>query len=76
MQDKAAGYSERAKQAAQEGVDSVKTAEPTREVGETADKAVGTTGDFADAAKETTVGSAAAAGAPFHSSTTKPVLSQ
>lgn len=52
MQDEAAGYTERAKQATQEGVDSVKSAEPTREAGETADKAVGTTGDFADAGKE------------------------
>lgn len=62
MQNEAAGYTERAKQAAQEGADSLKNTEPTKEADKAADNAAGTTDDYADAAKEATVGDAAAAG--------------
>lgn len=64
MQDEAAGYTERAKQATQEGVESAKNTEAGKEAGKKADQAAGTASDYADAAKEATVGDAAAAGMP------------
>ena len=64
MEDEAAGYTERAKQATEEGVESAKNTEPAKEAGKAADNAVGTASDYADAAKEATVGDAAAAGMP------------
>lgn len=65
MQDEAAGYTERAKHATQEGVESAKNTGPAKEAGKAADNAAGTASDFADAAKEATVGDAAAAGMPL-----------
>lgn len=64
MQNEAAGYTERAKEATQEGADSLKNTEPTKEADKAADNAAGTADDYADAAKEATVGDAAAAGMP------------
>ena len=49
----------------QEGVESAKDTAPAEEAGKAVNDAAGTASDYADAAKEATVGDAAAAGMPL-----------